>query len=221
MPEFLTAPIVEWNATRNFGFLDLGRRRVFLHRKDFAALHKQPEIGDVIRFSIGADAQGRECAVKAVHFGQSSRRPAVANKEGKVRRDLPSKFHGLHADDAVFLALLLIAPGWALFRMETPLLVTLISAVALSAITFLIYLLDKTRAQTRDWRIPENVLHFLALIGGWPGAFLGQQHARHKTAKLSFQIVFWSIVFAWQFVAIDYLLDWKITLLIKGSLLRD
>ena len=34
----------------------------------------------------------------------------------------------------------------------------------------------------------------LALLGGWPGAFLAQRYFRHKTQKVSFQIVSWLIV---------------------------
>lgn len=34
----------------------------------------------------------------------------------------------------------------------------------------------------------------MALLGGWPGALLGQRQFRHKTKKLSFLIVFWLVV---------------------------
>jgi len=31
-------------------------------------------------------------------------------------------------------------------------------------------------------------------LGGWPGALLAQQLFRHKTRKLSYQLLFWAIV---------------------------
>ena len=31
------------------------------------------------------------------------------------------------------------------------------------------------------------------LLGGWPGALLGQRRFRHKTRKRSYQLVFWLI----------------------------
>jgi uncharacterized membrane protein YsdA (DUF1294 family) len=34
----------------------------------------------------------------------------------------------------------------------------------------------------------------LALLGGWPAAWLAQQVLRHKTAKPAFQSTYWSAV---------------------------
>lgn len=62
---------------------------------------------------------------------------------------------------------------------------------ALSAVTFLAYVSDKRAARRGGRRTPETRLHLLSLAGGWPGALLAQQVARHKTAKASFQFVFW------------------------------
>lgn len=67
--------------------------------------------------------------------------------------------------------------------------------VALTSVwAFVAYGIDKRRAQTGNRRIPERTLQRLALAGGWPGALLGQQVFRHKTQKLSFQLVFWTLV---------------------------
>ena len=64
----------------------------------------------------------------------------------------------------------------------------------LSAITVLVYRSDKGRAERGAWRTPEKTLHLLELAGGWPGALLAQWHYRHKTRKLSYQVVFWTMV---------------------------
>ncbi len=61
----------------------------------------------------------------------------------------------------------------------------------ISLATFVAYASDKRRAKTGRWRIPENTLHLLSLIGGWPGALLAQRLLRHKNRKPSFQTVFW------------------------------
>ena len=63
-----------------------------------------------------------------------------------------------------------------------------------STAAFLAYLFDKSAARSAQRRTPENTLHLLALIGGWPGALIAQQLLRHKTRKLSFQLVFWTSV---------------------------
>ena len=51
------------------------------------------------------------------------------------------------------------------------------------------YWTDKRRAIAGRERIPERVLHGLALIGGFPGAWFGRYAFRHKTRKVSFLIV--------------------------------
>jgi len=86
----------------------------------------------------------------------------------------------------VLLAILAIAgwlPAWILG------LYLLASAAA-----FVAYALDKSAARNDRWRIRENTLQVLALLGGWPGALLGQQLLRHKSSKTSFQMVFWLMV---------------------------
>lgn len=65
----------------------------------------------------------------------------------------------------------------------------------LSIITFLAYVYDKFKAKRNAWRTPESTLHFLALLGGWPGAALAQQICRHKSSKRDFKFMFWLTVF--------------------------
>lgn len=61
----------------------------------------------------------------------------------------------------------------------------------MSVITFIVYTVDKRRAEKNLWRIPEATLHWLELGFGWPGALLAQRIIRHKSQKMSFRIVFW------------------------------
>lgn len=63
--------------------------------------------------------------------------------------------------------------------------------LVMSIATFLMYGFDKRRAQAGGRRVPENTLHAMELLGGWPGALLGQKVFRHKTQKLSFKVVLW------------------------------
>jgi uncharacterized membrane protein YsdA (DUF1294 family) len=75
-------------------------------------------------------------------------------------------------------------------------LLTYLTVVLLaSLLSFLLYGWDKRQARHGGRRIPEKTLHLAALLGGWPGAWAGQQVFRHKTQKVSFRIVFWLIVF--------------------------
>jgi uncharacterized membrane protein YsdA (DUF1294 family) len=74
-----------------------------------------------------------------------------------------------------------------------------------SVLAFLLYWSDKRKARADQWRTPENVLHALEFAGGWPGALLAQQAFRHKTRKVSFQVVFWFIVLLHQVFWIDHM----------------
>ncbi|WP_028620089.1 DUF1294 domain-containing protein [Pseudomonas sp. Ant30-3] len=74
-----------------------------------------------------------------------------------------------------------------------------------SLLAFFLYWGDKRKARTDRWRTPENVLHAVEFAGGWPGALLAQQVFRHKTRKVSFQILFWAIVLLHQVFWIDQL----------------
>src|SRR5512133_3670614 len=81
---------------------------------------------------------------------------------------------------AVGLALLLwrvgLAPLWA-------------GLVSVNAVALLLYGFDKRQAVIGGLRIPEAVLHLVALLGGSPGALLGQELFRHKPRKRAFRLV--------------------------------
>jgi uncharacterized membrane protein YsdA (DUF1294 family) len=79
----------------------------------------------------------------------------------------------------------------------------------MSVIAFLFYGYDKRQAIRNRPRIPEIVLHLLALLGGSPGAFLGQLAFRHKTKKLSFRIVFLAIVLLQAVLGFCYWRYWR------------
>jgi uncharacterized membrane protein YsdA (DUF1294 family) len=66
--------------------------------------------------------------------------------------------------------------------------------MGISLVTFVQYGWDKRQARRHKRRIPEKRLHLLALLGGTPGAFLGQLFFRHKTRKTRFQAVFVGVV---------------------------
>jgi uncharacterized membrane protein YsdA (DUF1294 family) len=70
--------------------------------------------------------------------------------------------------------------GWQLY---------LIWLAVMSAITFLLYGFDKARSKAGGWRVPEVVLHGLALAGGFPGGWVGRSMFRHKTQKGIFVFV--------------------------------
>ena len=83
---------------------------------------------------------------------------------------------------AVALAIHFSVPAW-------------IGALAgINLTTMVLYGYDKAVAGGTRRRVPENVLHLLAFVGGSPGALLSQTLFRHKTVKASFRRVYWLIV---------------------------
>jgi uncharacterized membrane protein YsdA (DUF1294 family) len=82
-------------------------------------------------------------------------------------------------------------------------------AILISVVTYLLYRHDKKRAQSGGWRIPESTLHFVELLGGWPGAFIAQRSLRHKTSKRSYQVTFWAIISLYEFASLDFIQDWQ------------
>jgi uncharacterized membrane protein YsdA (DUF1294 family) len=66
--------------------------------------------------------------------------------------------------------------------------------ISLNIITFAAYGFDKRRAIKGQWRIPENTLHLMALLGGSPAAFIASKIFRHKVSKNGFRFKFWLIV---------------------------
>ena len=184
--------IIEWDARKGFGFLHDGTHRIFVHSRDFAEHRKIPEPGDTVTFLVGEDFTGRTCAKQAI----------ITASTGRIQKK-----------HILVLLILLVAPGFALHRLSQrfdPFLLAA-TAVLISVATYFVYWWDKNNARSGGRRTAETTLHLLELIGGWPSAFLAQRRLRHKSAKVSFLIVFWIIVGLHQFLAIDYLLNWRLT----------
>ncbi len=62
--------------------------------------------------------------------------------------------------------------------------------VLVSVLTMIIYGADKLAARKAWRRVPESTLLLFGVVGGWPGAILGQQLFRHKTQKQPFRTYF-------------------------------
>jgi len=58
-----------------------------------------------------------------------------------------------------------------------------------SIVTYGTYAADKDAAVEGRWRVANLTLHVLGLIGGWPGAWMGQQVLRNKNRQPTFQVM--------------------------------
>lgn len=59
--------------------------------------------------------------------------------------------------------------------------------LAINAVTFIVYGIDKYKAKKAKWRIPEATLLLLAVLGGSVGAWVGMKAWHHKTMHKKFK----------------------------------
>ena len=72
----------------------------------------------------------------------------------------------------------------------------------LSLMNFIIYGIDKRKAQNGRWRIPEKILLCFSFFGGGIGGYVGMKVFHHKTRH-------------WYFYAINILgILWQVALLV-------
>jgi len=62
----------------------------------------------------------------------------------------------------------------------------IIYLIIINLIGFYIMWSDKRKAKKGKWRIPENTLFMITLLGGGIGTIAGMYAFRHKTQKLKF-----------------------------------
>jgi uncharacterized membrane protein YsdA (DUF1294 family)/cold shock CspA family protein len=178
--------IKSWNDDRGFGFIEAGQggQEVFVHIKAFRGLRERPRPGQRVTFQVEVGAQGKKRAVH-VELAQAPRKAAAK------AHSAASAPWGAASVLAIPFWLVVMAAGylwgqpprWALWLYP-----------AVSAVTFIVYAVDKSAARQGAWRTAENTLHLLALAGGWPGALLAQQVLRHKSSKPAFLALFWCTV---------------------------
>lgn len=66
----------------------------------------------------------------------------------------------------------------------------MIYLISINLIGFILMFIDKRKAISNKWRIKENTLLLISLIGGCFGILLGMNIFKHKTKKLKFKLVY-------------------------------
>jgi uncharacterized membrane protein YsdA (DUF1294 family)/cold shock CspA family protein len=171
--------IIKWNDEKGFGFVapKSGNQPVFIHVRAFSNRLRRPVVDAVVNYELGSDAHGRCCAVNVRYADE--KQAMVELRISVVPILLAILFTGLLA--------LLVSSG------RIPMAVAVLYLVA-SLVTFVAYALDKSAAQSGQWRTQERTLFLMGLVGGWPGAIFAQQFFRHKSNKRDFQLFFWLTV---------------------------
>ena len=174
--------ITDWNDEKGFGFVTQngGGPRTFVHIKSFSNRQRRPAGGDLVIYEITSDARGRTQGVNVAFVDHRPSSPPTA---------APGPGVGALAFAVIFLAFvaMMVAIGKLHF-------VLLVAYLVGSCVAYIAYAFDKSASLKGEWRTPESSLHLFSLVGGWPGAMLAQRTLRHKTQKLSFQVVYWATV---------------------------
>ena len=215
-----------WNDDKGFGFIqpEQGGAELFAHISAMRG-ERRPVAGDQVSYVVGKDSRGRACAEHIRLAGvlqldrpairrkpQAQRAPIAVAKKPKttMSKNRPSGGGPIQHLGAklLILAALCCLPllGAVQLVLQAGFVWALLAYPLASLISFIQYWQDKASAERGRWRTPENALHLVELLGGWPGALVAQQCFRHKTRKASYQLVFWVIVAVHQAVWIDWLL---------------
>ncbi|MGB3071915.1 MAG: cold shock and DUF1294 domain-containing protein [Ottowia sp.] len=178
--------IKSWNDDRGFGFIEptQGGQEIFVHVKAFRDPRERPQVAQRVTFEVEMGPQGKKRASNVELLRARSRAPLRARKDRPAQWGTASLF-------AIPVFLVVLALGYALGH---PPRWALWAYLGLSVITFVTYAADKSAAKRGAWRISEQTLHLMALLGGWPGALVAQQALRHKSSKMEFRTVFWGTV---------------------------
>ncbi|MBU1054063.1 MAG: cold shock and DUF1294 domain-containing protein [Proteobacteria bacterium] len=171
--------ITVWKDDKGFGFVTMNAtgEKAFVHIKAFSRRSRRPVEGDRITYEQIMDEKHRLRAENIRFVGDQ----ASTNSSKSI--SIGSVFA------ALFCLFLLLASliGWLSF-------VVIGYYIVASTIAFFAYAVDKSAAQNNRWRTKESTLHFLSMLGGWPGAFLAQTKLRHKSKKEKFRTEFWITV---------------------------
>ena len=74
----------------------------------------------------------------------------------------------------------------------------------INIITFIIYGIDKYKSIKHKYRVSEDTLIILAILGGTLGAFLGMITFHHKTQKKKFILLIPLIMLIWVYILIKF-----------------
>jgi uncharacterized membrane protein YsdA (DUF1294 family) len=184
----LTARITEWDVARDRGHIKFERHRVPIRGQDFLIRHKRPEVGDVVEFRISRDPAEGLCAVEVEHLNEGAR-----IRWWHLAVILPFLVTPLYALSQVLRSSDWPIAGGYLF--------------AVSVVSLLAYRFDKMYERKGRIGVSDSVFHTLALLGGWPGAFIAQRKYA-PSRGIGFHVFFWMIVLLHHLVAIEYLRGW-------------
>lgn len=185
--------LVEWLDDKGYGFIqpnDESKGRVFLHIKDFTQKGPRPIVGCALEYVVQLDGQGRYKAKQVTYLKASQTVSKSTRPAKKSNAQSTSKLQPMQILCVVYIVALAILSVSGFLNGMVLLFVSIINVM-----TYWFYAQDKESAQNGQRRVPENTLHVLSFLGGWPAAWLAQQRLRHKTQKQPFRKIYFCTIF--------------------------
>ncbi|PMJ97612.1 DUF1294 domain-containing protein [Vibrio sp. 10N.261.55.A7] len=177
----IVGKIEQWDERKGYGFISVDRQapRILFHLSDLSGYSQKPRLNERVHFTLAKDAHG---SFVAKHI----ERPMV---------------FGFPIAVMVWFVTILASSVWLI---EYP-AVSLLYYALVSTVTYVFYLYDSSAMVDGQTRVPELLLHLLAIMGGWIGATIAQGTLRREPSSFSYQWGFWISVainisvYAWTF----------------------
>ena len=201
--------IVKWDDTKGFGFIlpEDNSKHIFVHIKSFIDRRIRPSLNEEVTYTVYVDKDNKNSAINVARetdkpkpFQQKRQKKITLKSMAHINKNKNSNYKIDYKSTykiSIFHIIFII--GFSTFLLyyyingQVPFFI-IILYIFMSIITYSAYSSDKSKAITESYRVPENTLHLLSLLGGWIGALIAQQRFRHKTKKVSFKIAFWITV---------------------------
>ena len=184
--------LVEWFDDQGYGFIqpnDASKGRVFLHIKNFARQGPRPIVGCALEYVVQLDGQGRYKAIQVTYLKASQSQKKYQPNSVQPETVVSTKLQPMQIFAIIYILFLALFTFIGLLSGMVLLFISIMNVM-----TYWFYAQDKEAAQNGNRRVPENTLHVLAFLGGWPSAWLAQQRLRHKTQKQPFRKIYFCTI---------------------------
>lgn len=184
--------LVEWFDDQGYGFIqpnDASKGRVFLHIKNFARPGPRPIVGCALEYVVQLDGQGRYKAIQVTYLKASQSQKKYQSNTIQPEKVVSTKLQPMQIFAITYILFLALFTFIGLLSGMVLLFISIMNVM-----TYWFYAQDKEAAQNGNRRVPENTLHVLAFLGGWPSAWLAQQRLRHKTQKQPFRKIYFCTI---------------------------
>ena len=180
--ETYVGKVVRWNEEEKSGYIKVKsiKARVFFPQSAFVFRDKSPANHQQVSFVLGR-RRGEWVATRVIPQGYEL---GWADRESPSSGTILGGGFSESLLGGTFILLFLAAVSF----ISLPLAAAYLLA---SCLLLILYRTDKRSAQSGRTRVPDGVLHLLAMLGGWSGGLLAQMRYQQHTANIRFVRAFW------------------------------